>query len=312
MKITTEAHGSFPTQKSLASSGPRIAFVNSDDLATHLRASRAAKDVLILAADDISEDAIPSWIQALLKLPPALSSITKHHLWRGSLDKGFPSAPMSYGDAVAILDFFVELNRSGVDKLTISCEYGKSRSVTTASFLREHILFAARGQTQSYPNLWVKKMLELARERNPSSVELTDRDLAKIERYKLARVEFFKALEGFGGTLHAKEVAQMLDITETAVVGQVNSDRLIGLVSNESQEYLIPAFQFTGNQKLPHLEELLKALGEVSDVGACTWFLNEPFKGFGLPAQILKDGATEEQLQILLRDAGLYGTPVAS
>lgn len=311
MKITTEAHGAFPTLKSLAG-GPRIAFVNSDDQANYLRASRASKDLLILAADDISEEAISSWLQALLKLPPALSYVSKLHLWRSSRSKGFPSAPMSYGDALAILSFFAELNAGGAEHLIISCEYGKSRSVTTASFIREHIQFATRGQAQSYPNLWVKKMLELARERNPSVVDLTDRDLAKIERYNRARIEFFKSLDDHGGTLHAKQVAEMLNITETAVVGQVNSDRLIGLVSSEHQEYLIPAFQFSGNEKIPHLEELLKALGEVSDVAACTWFLNEPHKDFGLPAQVLKDGASAEQLQILRRDANLYGTPVAS
>lgn len=253
MKITTEAHGAFPTPATLSSSGPRIAFVNSDDHASYLRASRVSKELLIIAADDISEEAISSWLQPLLKLPPSLSYVAKLHLWRGSRAKGFPSAPMAYGDAVAILSFFEELNAAGAEHLTISCEYGKSRSVTTAGFIREYIQFATRGQAQSYPNPWVKKMLELARERNPAVVDLTDRDLAKIERYKRARVDFFNALEEYGGTLHAKQVAEMLDITETAVVGQVNSDRLIGLVSNEHQGYLIPAFQFSGNEKLPYL-----------------------------------------------------------
>lgn len=155
-------------------------------------------------------------------------------------------------------------------------------------------------------------MLEIAKEKDPKASVMSEGDLKKIERYKEARLEFFESLEAFGGTLHAKEVAAILGISETAVVGQVNSDRLIGLVSSESQEYLIPAFQFEGGQKLPDLEELLKALGEISDVGACTWFLNEIFEQHGCPADIIRAGASQEQLQALLRDATHYGTPVAS
>lgn len=166
MKITTEAHGAFPTMSNLAESGPRIAFLNSDDQCSYLRASMASKNVLILNADDISEDAIPGWLQKLLQLPPAISNITKHHMWRSSRKQGFPSSPMSYGDGVAILNFFRALRASGAEHLVISCEYGKSRSVTTASFLREHVL--AESDKHPYPNTWVRKMLHLAKEKNDS------------------------------------------------------------------------------------------------------------------------------------------------
>lgn len=312
MKITTEAHGSFPTEKFLRESGPRIAFVNSDEFASYLRASQVSKNVLILAADDISEEAIPSWVQGLLKLPPALSYITKRHLWRHANSKGFPNAPMSLGDAMAVLNFYSDLEASGAEHLIISCEYGKSRSVTSASFIREHIQMSKSKYNLSYPNQWIKKMLELARDKQPSSVEVTERDLKKIERYKQARIEFFKELEAFGGVLHTKEVAELLGISDTAVVDQVNEDRLIGIVDGEHHEYLIPAFQFVGSKKLPHLEELLTALGEIGDVTACSWFLNPLFPDFGMPYEILKAGASEEQLKIMHRDAELFLTPTAS
>lgn len=128
----------------------------------------ASKNVLIINADDISEDAIPGWLQQLLSLPPAISNITKHHMWRGSRSKGFPISPMSYGDGLAIISFFQELRAAGAEHLMISCEYGKSRSVTTASFLREHLLNENCEQAHTYPNNWVKKMLILANERNPN------------------------------------------------------------------------------------------------------------------------------------------------
>lgn len=123
VKITTDAHGSFPSEKSLKSNGLRIAFVNSDDVATYLRASKGSKDVLILAADDISEDATPAWMQSLLKLPATLSDVSKRHLWRSTYTKGFPSAPLCLGDGQAILDFHSELEggrrRSPDDQLRV-------------------------------------------------------------------------------------------------------------------------------------------------------------------------------------------------
>lgn len=139
------------------------------------------------------------------------------------------------------------------------------------------------------------------------TTQMSAREDAKHERRKQARQQFFSSLQEFGGVLNAKEVAEMLKITETAVVGHVNSDRLIGLASSEHQEYLIPAFQFLDSRKLPYLEELLRALGEVSDDGACTWFLNEPFENFGRPADVLRGLPTDEQINTLLNDAFSYG-----
>lgn len=144
------------------------------------------------------------------------------------------------------------------------------------------------------------------------TTQMSAREDAKHERRKQARQQFFSWLQEFGGVLHAKEVAEMLSMTETAVVGHVNSDRLIGLVSSEHQEYLIPAFQFLDGRKLPYLEELLRALGELSDEGACTWFLNEPFADFGRPADVLRTSLTDDQIQILFRDASRYGAGLAT
>lgn len=148
---------------------------------------------------------------------------------------------------------------------------------------------------------------------NESPVENLDaRSNARIERYKKARSEFFRSLDAFGGTLHTVEAARLLGITETALVDQVNEDRLIGIINSDEQEYLIPAFQFVGAEKLPHLEEILAYLGDVSDFAACSWFLNEPYEGFGRPAEVLRSGASDEQLKALRRDASLFLSPEAS
>jgi hypothetical protein len=303
MKITTEAHGAFPTDKFLKASGPRIAFVNSDEFASYLRASKVAHNVLVIAADDISEDAIPGWIQRLLKLPATFSYVVKRHLWKGSRAQGFPSAPMSHGDAQAIMDFYRELETSGVDHLVISCEYGKSRSVTTANFIREHLQFIERDA--NYPNKWVRDMLQNAFMSEYSTKNMPKAALDKIESYKQARREFIECLAPYGGTLKTAEVARMLGLSETAVVGEINADRLLGVVSTVGQEYLVPAFQFHEGRKIAHLESLISSLGDIPDYSACTWFL-QPVASVGVPLEALKAGVTLEQLWALTADAKAY------
>lgn len=159
MKITTEAHGSFPNAASLPKNGPRIAFVNSDDKGTYLRATRISEDVLVLAADDISEESISRLWQSLLRLPGCLSYASRRYLWRQSKAKGFPSAPLCLADARALLAFVDDLERSGHQHLTISCEYGKSRSLTAANFIRSLAQDSEPVAPLSFPNQWIKKCL---------------------------------------------------------------------------------------------------------------------------------------------------------
>jgi predicted protein tyrosine phosphatase len=165
MKITTEAHGSFPTDKSLASSTARIAFVNTDDTDRYLRATQVSPDLMIMAADDISEESTLAWLRPVVNLPLTLSDIVKRQVWASSRRGGFPSAPMSVADAVALLEFYDKLQERGVDHLIISCEYGKSRSVTAARFLRAILQNDESAKLEPIPNTWVNHMLELALKR---------------------------------------------------------------------------------------------------------------------------------------------------
>jgi hypothetical protein len=165
MKITTESHGAFPTEQSLKSSAPRIAFVNSDDTDRYLRATQVSPDLLIIGADDIGEGTTLSWLSTLINVPPTLSNLVKRQVWASSRRSGFPFAPMSLGDAIALLDFHAQLQARGVEHLVISCEYGKSRSVTTSRFLRGHLHNEGQATLEPIPNPWVNQMLELALKR---------------------------------------------------------------------------------------------------------------------------------------------------
>ena len=165
MKITTEAHGAFPTEQGLSSSIARIAFVNTDDTDRYLRAKEVSPDLLMIAADDISEASTLSWLSPTANLPPALSGLLKRQVWASSRRTGFPSAPMSLADAVDLLYFFELLRVRNVEHLIISCEYGKSRSVTAARFIKAHLLNDESAMLEPIPNAWVNQMLELALKR---------------------------------------------------------------------------------------------------------------------------------------------------
>jgi hypothetical protein len=140
----------------------------------------------------------------------------------------------------------------------------------------------------------------------------TDREAAKLIRRQQAHIELLEQLEQFGGVATVEEVAGLLNMTPTAVVGQVNSGRLIGLVDREHQSYWIPMFQFDVSTKLEHLEEILAALGDVSGAMACTWFLNSMLPNAKadhnwMPSKMLKAGVGEIELRSLLHNAKNYG-----
>lgn len=138
----------------------------------------------------------------------------------------------------------------------------------------------------------------------------SDREAAKLMKRKQAFVVFMEKIDDFGGVATVDEVAALLNVTPTSVVGQVNSGRLIGIVDGPHQSYVIPMFQFDVSTKLEHLEEILAALGDVSGVAACTWFLN-PLQinesTHRMPYAMLRAGINEDELKVLLRDAGFYG-----
>lgn len=74
---------------------------------------------------------------------------------------------------------------------------------------------------------------------------------------------------------------------------------------------MYPAFQFVGEEKLPHLEEALKLLKNVSAEAQCAFFLSPITLDDGrleLPYVLLKDGANEKQLDAIKREAVLFMT----
>lgn len=136
---------------------------------------------------------------------------------------------------------------------------------------------------------------------------LSTRETRKHARRAAAKIEFFEGLKEFGGVLKSQGVASVLGVTRQTINNHIKKGLLIAI--QEGNDYLYPAFQFVGNEKLPYLEEILGLLRNVSAEAQCTFFLNPiPVKNgkAELPYVLLRDGATEKQLSAIKREAALF------
>lgn len=138
---------------------------------------------------------------------------------------------------------------------------------------------------------------------------LDTRETRKQARRVAAKIEFYEQLKEWGGALKSKDVSNVLSMTRQSVNNHVKKGMLIAL--QESNDYLYPAFQFVGDKKLPHLEEVLALLKHVSAEAQCTFFLN-PIRFADdrteLPYVVLKNGASEHELSAIKREAALFMT----
>lgn len=136
---------------------------------------------------------------------------------------------------------------------------------------------------------------------------LSTRETRKQARRVAAKIEFFDRLKDFGGVLKSQAVASALGTTRQTINNHVKKGTLIAI--QEGNDYLYPAFQFVGDEKLPHLEEILGLMKDVSAEAQCTFFLNPIAFSNGqieLPYVVLRDGANEEQLKAIRREAALF------
>lgn len=138
---------------------------------------------------------------------------------------------------------------------------------------------------------------------------LSTRETRKQARRVAAKIEFFEHLKEFGGVLKTQEVTKILGMTRQSVNNHVKKGTLIAL--QEGTDYLYPAFQFAVDKKLPYLDEVLGLLKNVSAEAQCTFFLSPVAfaeKGMELPCVVLRNGASEQQLNTIKREAALYMT----
>jgi hypothetical protein len=157
---------------------------------------------------------------------------------------------------------------------------------------------------------------ELLRSFAESSALMTasdTRETRKLARRAQAKIDFFAKLKEFGGLLKAKAVAETLGLSRQSVNNHASKGTLVAI--QDGHDYFFPGFQFTESGKLPHLEEILGLLKGASPEATCTFFLNPiliPGGGQALPYELLKNGADDQVIEAIRREAELYQTGVPS
>lgn len=135
LTIFTEAHGLRPSPAQPDPDQARIAFVEPVP-GQCIRAQRHFNDtLLIIKASDAGYAQFGFFSQLGLAMGAQLDLRYKRWFLAQSTQDAYPFAPMCLSDALAVVDFIQSVQDKGLAQLVISCEYGQSRSVTTAHVL---------------------------------------------------------------------------------------------------------------------------------------------------------------------------------
>ncbi|GAB2804990.1 hypothetical protein GCM10027040_36390 [Halomonas shantousis] len=139
------------------------------------------------------------------------------------------------------------------------------------------------------------------------------RENRKINRRIAARVRFIGKIKEICGLYKVKQVADIMNVSRQTVNNHIANGKLVAI--KEGSDNLIPGFQFDEKGKIPHLEEVIRMLKNVSQEAKCSFFLNPIHMKDGsepLLYEVLKRGAREEELEIIKREAKLFLTNEAS
>lgn len=206
---------------------------------------------------------------------------------------------------------------STIDGLVAAIDHGQDASVRVLKLLTQ--VFSHWSENKDRSELNTLTDAELLQEVAVSGAlvgALNTREQRKKDRRIAAKISFLEDLKRFGGVLKSQGVANHLSCSRQTVNNYVKKGSLIAL--QDGNDYLYPSFQFVDEGKrIPHLEEVLGLLKDVSAEARCTFFLNPiaaPREGQDeeLVFEILKRGATEDELKIIKRDAALYMTSTPS
>lgn len=161
MNIVIEAHGSFPAIYQFDSTVPRIAFFNQNNPKAFLDTQIHHDNLLVIGANDMDEESLGCIEWFFLQLPSPVCSWAKRWSFNRSRKHDDSYAPMNLLDAIAILEFFWTKRIEGHSDIIVSCDYGKSRSATTALFLLA-VLGGSLKEESVAPNKWVHRLLKRA------------------------------------------------------------------------------------------------------------------------------------------------------
>lgn len=146
-------------------------------------------------------------------------------------------------------------------------------------------------------------------------VRVPENELNKLHRQQVNLERFYSELKTLGGVLSLLEVANLLGLSRQAVNQRVKKNKLLAFKQNGI--YIFPAFQFTDSGLVNGFEKVMSAFSEdthpVLRLGVLnSEILSEKGGVAKTPIQILRSGATPDELQQIIRIAHLFGEHTAS
>lgn len=147
------------------------------------------------------------------------------------------------------------------------------------------------------------------------NTRVPDSELRKNRRRRESLEKFYADLQEMGGTLKVNDVADILGITRQGVNARVKKNKLLAFKQNG--DFIYPRFQFTDSGMLPGLEEVMDAFDPTIHPMMILNLLRAPVDVHGdgvrrSPIEILQKGADKTEMNVLIRDARLFGSDMAS
>nr|WP_315298758.1 DNA-binding protein [Raoultella terrigena] len=144
---------------------------------------------------------------------------------------------------------------------------------------------------------------------------IPENEFNKLHRRQANLKRFYGDMKTLGGVLNLVEVANLLGLSHLAVNQRVKKNKLLAFKQNGI--YIFPAFQFTDSGLVNGFGNVMSAFPEDTHPVLRLGVLNSEIlseKG-GIaktPIQILRGGATRDELQQIIRIALLFGEHTAS
>jgi hypothetical protein len=139
------------------------------------------------------------------------------------------------------------------------------------------------------------------------------RTMRKLKKRADAERAFFEHLESSGGTLKAKDVADILGVSRQTVNNRLKSKKLLAV--QRGSNYIYPAFQFKDNDILPYFEQINQSIKDsVEDVERVSFFTCAMNDGSDTrsPIDILsQDHISDDELNRIKRSAALLHSQAA-
>ncbi|WP_017348626.1 helix-turn-helix domain-containing protein [Pantoea sp. A4] len=147
------------------------------------------------------------------------------------------------------------------------------------------------------------------------NTRVPDSQLRKNRRRRENLEKFYDQLQEMGGTLKVNDVADILGITRQGVNARVKKNKLLAFKQNG--DFLYPRFQFTDSGMLPGLEKVMDAFKPGIHPVMILNLLKAPVdvNDDGIrrsPIEILQQDANEDEMAVLIRNAALFGSDIAS